>query len=120
MARQGLFDELGEASDSSPAMRIAGELLDETLHSQAAELRAAYLDRRSDYPAKWRHVLGHQNDILYLAPDELATLKQELAGLLGNYRRLSGNERPPGARRIHALIDFSPWFEPDTGPPQTS
>ena len=32
--------------------------------------------------------------------------------LLGEYRRLARDERPPGADRVQIIVDLAPWFPP--------
>jgi hypothetical protein len=51
--------------------------------------------------------------VLHVTPAELDALRQRLVDLFGEYRRLSGDERLPGARRVHVAVQLTPWFEPD-------
>ena len=94
-------------------MRVAGQMLEETVRGQADELRHTYLDRQSEYPVAWTRALGHQNDVLHVTPAELTALRERLVDVLGEFRRLNPAERPPGASRVHVMLDFTPWFEPD-------
>jgi hypothetical protein len=83
------------------------------VHASAEELGEGYRDRESEYPARWRSALGTSYDVLHATPEELMTLQRRLIGLFGEYRRLSRDERPPGARRVRARVGLIPWFEPD-------
>lgn len=101
---------------TAPGLRLAGEILQESLRAQVDELRAAYLDRQPEYPAEWQSVLSASTDMLHVTPEELQTLERELAEFFGKYRRLSREQRPSGTRRVAVMIDFVPWFEPDATP----
>ena len=104
---------MADGEQTTQAMRHAGRLLSESMHASAEELRESYRDREPEYPAPWREALGTSYDVLHATPDELKTLQQRLIGLLGEYRRLARDERPPGARRVQVRLDLIPWFEPD-------
>lgn len=97
----------------SAALRDAGRLLSATAHASAEELLDSYRDREAEYPADWQEALGANYDVLHVTPEELDALRQRLIGLFGEYRRLSRDERPPGARRVHVAVHLTPWFEPD-------
>ncbi len=96
-----------------PAAARGGRLLSESVHASAEELGEGYRDRESEYPARWRSALGTSYDVLHATPEELMTLQRRLIGLFGEYRRLSRDERLPGARRVQVRVDLIPWFEPD-------
>jgi hypothetical protein len=74
--------------------------------------------RESEYPARWRSALGTSYDFLHATPEELETLQRRLIDLFGEYRRLSRDGRPPGARRVQVRVDLIPWFEPDAASPE--
>jgi DNA-binding transcriptional ArsR family regulator len=103
----------GDEPVESLGMRVAGEMLEETVRTQAGELRQRYLDQRPQYPAPWRRALGYHNDVLHVTPAELRGLRDRLAEALDEFRRLDPSERPPGTGRVHVILDFTPWFEPD-------
>ena len=96
----------------TPAVRDAARLLSASAHASADELRESYRDRESEYPADWRAALGTNYDVLHVTPEELDVLSLRLIELFGEYRRLSRDERPPGARRVQVTVDLVPWFEP--------
>jgi DNA-binding transcriptional ArsR family regulator len=103
-----------DSPGTAPATRVAGRWLDETVCAQAEELRDKYLERQSDYTATWQAALGRVNDVLHVSPEELSALRTRLIEVFGEYRRLSKNERPPGAQRVQVLVALIPWFEPDS------
>jgi DNA-binding transcriptional ArsR family regulator len=103
----------GDEASTSLGMRVAGQMLEETLRSQADELRQRYLDRQSEYPAPWRQAFGLHNDVLHVTASELSALRERLAEVFGEFRRLNPSERPPGASRVHVMLDLTPGFEPD-------
>ena len=61
----------------------------------------------------YQSALGANYDVLHLTPEELDDLRRRLVDLFGEYRRLSRDERPAGARRVLAAADFVPWFPPE-------
>lgn len=54
----------------TPATKVAGRWLDETVRAQSDELRDRYLERQSDYPEPWQEALGRVNDVLHVSPEE--------------------------------------------------
>jgi DNA-binding transcriptional ArsR family regulator len=102
------------ADPAAAGLQLAGEMLEETLRSENDELRRSYQDRQSQYPLPWQQVAGCQIDVLHVTPEELQELQHGLVGFFADYRRLSRDERPAGARRVAVLADFTPWFEPES------
>jgi len=105
------FDE-GEP-DQPDAVRAAGRLLKETLLARFEEVRTEYLDRSPRYTAQWREIAGWHQDVVHVTADEAAALRAQVQALLAGYRRIDPADRPPGAHRVHALLDLIPWFDPD-------
>lgn len=108
----------GDPSDAPQATRIAAQVLEANVRARAEEVRAAFQDRSQDYPLEWQRAAGSQMDVLHVKPEELEELRQRLLGFFAEYRRLPRDERPPGARRVHVMVDFTPWFTPDGDPEQ--
>jgi DNA-binding transcriptional ArsR family regulator len=102
-------------ADTTPAMRNAAWMLSDSLHASVEELRESYRDRSAEYPADWRSALGTFYDVLHATPEELRTLQSKLIELFGEYRRLSLDERPLGARRVQVTVGLIPWFPPPPG-----
>lgn len=98
---------------AAPAVRDAARLLDLSASSAAEELKDSYRDRESEYPLGWQAALGTNYDVMHVTPDELDRFRRRFLELCGEYRRLSRDERPAGARRVVVTADFVPWFEPD-------
>ena len=92
--------------------RIASRLLLESFTAMADEVREGYLDRMSEYPREWQIAAGGINDVLHVTPDELEQIRRRIERVLSEYRRLDPAERPEAARRVQAIIDFTPWFAP--------
>ncbi len=75
-------------------------------------MRAEYYDRESQYPGEWRAAVGFYQDVLHLTPAELSEVRTKIAAIFAEYRRLDPADQPAGARRVHALLEFLPWFSP--------
>ncbi|MHB1593594.1 MAG: helix-turn-helix domain-containing protein [Streptosporangiaceae bacterium] len=95
------------------AERMASQLLVESFAAMADEVRANYLDRMSEYPREWQIAAGGSNDVLHVTADELEQIRRRIEGVLSEYRRLNPADRPDAARRVQAIVDFTPWFAPD-------
>ncbi len=108
---------VGQDPDRPEAARAAGRLLVESLQARVEELRADYLDREAEYPGEWQRAAGTLQDVLHVTAAELTEIRNKITQMLAGYRRLSPQDQPPGARRVHAMVDFLPWFSPDDQPP---
>lgn len=104
-----------DSPDIPPALRAAGELVVESTRAKVDEVREQYRDRRDEYPARWQEAAGFTHDALHVTPDELDELRRRVLELMGEYRRLDRAQRPPGAKRVQAIVEFTPWFRPDEG-----
>jgi len=100
------------------ALRDAARLFGDSVHASAGELRESYRDRQPEYPDDWQRALGTSYDVVHATPEELTTLRRRLVELFGEYRRLSRDERPPGARRVQVTVDLVPWFQPGAAEPE--
>jgi DNA-binding transcriptional ArsR family regulator len=105
----------GQDPGQPDAVRTAGRLLAESLQARVGEIRAQYLDRQSEYPPEWRDAARMSQDVVHVTVDELTAVRAELQAVLARYRRLDPAGRPAEARRVHALIDVVPWFDPPAG-----
>ncbi len=94
------------------ALRAAERLLFESLQARIDEIHSAYLDRQAEYPRDWQVAAGTRQDVVHVTPDELVLLREQVAELIGRYRRLRPQDRPPDARRVKVIADFTPWFSP--------
>jgi hypothetical protein len=104
----------GEDPRQPDAVQAAGRLLAASVQARIGEVRAHYLERESDYAPEWRDAAGMRQDVLHVTADELAAVRAEFVALLSGYRRLDRADRPPGARRVHAVLELMPWFDPDS------
>lgn len=102
----------GDEPDQPSAVRAAGRLLTESFQARFEQVRSAYLGRETEYGASWRTAAGISQDVLHLTANELASVRSQLQDVLAAYRRLDVASRPPGARRVHAMFDLVPWFDP--------
>jgi len=99
--------------DRPAALRAASRLLAETMQVRTEEVRAEYLDREAEYPPDWQRAAGWSQDVLHVTAAELDEVRHKMQAILAEYRRLTREDRPPGARRVHVILDFTPWFPPD-------
>lgn len=102
-----------DSPDTPPAARAAGELVVESTRAKVDEVRERYRDRRDEYPADWQEAGGFTHDALHVTADELSELRRRVQQVIGEYRRLDRAERPPGAKRVQAIAEFTPWFSPE-------
>jgi DNA-binding transcriptional ArsR family regulator len=105
------FDE-GEPGQPE-AVRVAGQILSESMQTRFGEMRTEYLTRAGRYPAEWRDVAGWNQDVVHVTMAEATALRDQIRELVARYRRLDPAERPPGAHRVHTVVDLLPWFDPD-------
>jgi hypothetical protein len=88
----------------------------ESLQARFDEVRADYLDREAEYPPEWQLAAGSSQDVLHVTPAELEQIRDKIHQILAKSRRLRREDQPPGARRVHVMLDFTPWFAPDARP----
>jgi DNA-binding transcriptional ArsR family regulator len=100
-------------ADSPPAVLAAERALTEIVQQGLDEVRDRYRAREAEYPAEWRAAAGLSMDVLHVSVDELAVVRDRLAEELSRFRRLDPAERPPGALRVQAVFDLTPWFGPE-------
>jgi predicted ArsR family transcriptional regulator len=95
-----------------PVAEMAARLLNSSLDEHWREARRRYLAHEEDYPAEWRRAAGGDQTVLYATADELARLREQIRELYVPLVRLSGQERPAGARPVQGVIEFAPLFDP--------
>jgi len=95
-----------------PVAVMAARLLDYSLEERWQVARQRYENSKQDYPAPWRSAAGGDRSVLYATPDEIAALREQIRELYRPLIRLSGQERPEGARPVQGAIDFVPLFGP--------
>ena len=104
---------LGEGPGMPAATRVASRLLVENLREAAEEIRARYLDRKSEYPADWQAAAGEMFSVAYVTPEEMQELRAKVLDVLQPYIRLEETERSPGALPVRVMLDLFPWFRPE-------
>ena len=99
--------------DEPAATRLASRLLVENFRAGAEEIRARYLDRKSEYPADWQVAAGEMFSVAYVTPEEMQELRAKVLDVLQPYIRLEETERSPGALPVRVMLDLFPWFRPE-------
>jgi len=99
--------------DEPAAGRVASRLLAENMRESVEEIRARYLDRKSEYPADWQAAAGELFSVAHVTPEELNELRTEVLDVLNRYIRLDEAERSPGALPVRIMLDMFPWFRPE-------
>ena len=103
---------VGSDPNRPQAFRTATRLLEQSLRARFDEMRSEYLSREFAYPGDWQRAAGSSQDVLHVTPAELEAATAKVQQVLSEYRRLLPEDRPPGARRVHVMLDFTPWFAP--------
>jgi len=104
---------VGSDSSQPEAVRVASRLLVESVQAQFEKVRANYLDHEASYPADWQRAAGASQEVLHVTPAELEEIRASIHEILARNRRLKRHDQPPGARRVHVMLNFTPWFTPD-------
>ncbi len=107
---------LGDDVHRPPAVRAAERLLVQSLHDTIDQMRAEYLDHVTEFPPEWQAVAWDRLDVLHLTAAELGEVRAQVEAILDRYRRLRPQDRPAGARRVHAGVEFLPWVGSDPAP----
>lgn len=95
-----------------PVAVMAARLLDYSLEERWQAARQRYENSKQDYPEPWRRAAGGDRSVLYATADEIAAVREQIRELYRPLIRLSGQERPEGARPVQGAIDFVPLFGP--------
>ncbi|HTZ94653.1 MAG TPA: helix-turn-helix domain-containing protein [Streptosporangiaceae bacterium] len=95
-----------------PVAEMAARLLNSSLDEHWREARRRYLAQEADYPAEWRQAAGSDQTVLYVTAEELLRLRTQIRDLYVPLIRLSGQERPAGAKPVQGVIEFAPMFTP--------
>jgi len=95
------------------AVHLASRLLVENMRAAAEEIRARYLDRKSEYPADWQAASGELFSVAHVTPEELNQLRAQVREVMDPYIRLDPADRSPGALPVRVVLDMFPWFRPE-------
>ncbi len=106
--------KVGTQPGRSHAVQAASRLLVESVQARFDEVRANYMDHEAEYPEEWQIAAGSSMDVLHVTAAELEQIHASIRKVLGASRRLDPADRPVGARRVHAIVELTPWFTPDS------
>lgn len=134
LARYGLVEETGEHRGRSrpwrmrhlgmtiappaddPAAEIAANALSRLLLERQLSRYQSWVESRASYPSGWRRSAGESEYLLYLTPEELHQLEEEITSmLLPRVRERLGDpsQRPPGSLPVEILFLSYPIAPPE-------
>ncbi|MDG4831794.1 helix-turn-helix domain-containing protein [Solwaraspora sp. WMMD1047] len=110
-----------DSGSDDPAVQAATDQLNTTILDHYLRRAQAYLARRSAEPARWRDVTGFGDSLVYVTPDELATLRRRIDELLAEFddRATDPAARPADARGIGFIQLVLPYSSPTHQPGPT-
>jgi Helix-turn-helix domain len=99
------------------AMAAAAEALSDLMLDRRMRDLHAYLRRRVAESAEWREAALSMGNLLYLRPDELAALSEQIVRLLRPYAERTGDpsQRPADARAVQLFAYGFPLPRTATG-----
>ena len=85
-----------------PETALAAGALARVLNERWMERARAGLERRQYLPDEWRRVTGTDEMLLYVTPDEMRQVNDEILEILGRYRERIADpaKRPTGSRPV--------------------
>jgi hypothetical protein len=97
-----------------PETQIAARALSRTLRARSLARLEAYYELRASYPLAWREVTGSSEFLLYVTPEELRALDEEVTEILHRHRdRIAHPERrPPDSLPVEVLLFGYPVSPP--------
>lgn len=101
----------GPADQPDAAKPAAGALI-QAARARIERIRASYEEREPDFPPEWRAAGGWTEDVLHVTAAELEQFRLQVQELAARYRRRDPAQRPSDARRVHLVLDTTPWFDP--------
>jgi predicted ArsR family transcriptional regulator len=99
--------------DTPAATRVASQFLVENMLASTEEIRARYLQRKSEFPADWQAAAGEMFSVAHVTPAELDEMRAKVLEVMAPYVRLDPAERSPGALPVRIMASLYPWFEPE-------
>ena len=112
LTRVGMhFSDVHDESET----RIAARALARTLRERSLQRLETYHELRSGYPVRWQEVTGDSQFMLYVTPDELRALDQEITEVMHRYRsRIADPDlRPAGSLPVEVLLFAYPVRSPE-------
>jgi len=95
-----------------PQAAIAWAALERLLRDRQLDRYRAWLEGRSAYSREWREAAYHNHHVVWLTPEELHTVADQIAELLTSVfpdRRGDPTARPAGALPVELLSIGYPW-----------
>ncbi len=131
LAQNGFLEEVGDEPDgrkrrwkatvapmtvdptasADPAEALALDKLEAAYFEHAAEVFAGYVERRHEFPQRWRQAATSVQDTLYLTPGEVARLRDDLVKVLARYRSRRTGPTPEAAA-VFAAFNLVPREPP--------
>jgi DNA-binding transcriptional ArsR family regulator len=106
-------------ADDQPEAELARTAVAHMFRERQLDRYRTWLEAKASYPAQWRRAAFDSDYILYLTPEELEQLKQELhAGLWEKmHERLTDpSKRPPGSLPVEVqLFSYPISYPPEHG-----
>ncbi len=93
-----------------PVAIMAARLLESTLDERWQQVRQRYQATEGEYAPQWRRAAGSDRAVLYLTPDELSALREQIREVYLPLIRLAGQDRPAGALPVQSVVEFTPMF----------
>jgi DNA-binding transcriptional ArsR family regulator len=126
LARQGLLKEepspdrrerlwryVGPSAIHLPSTHPAHDAATLAVLTSDRAIVQDFLRHRRELPPAWQEAATFLSAGLYLTPDELKELTEELRRRIAPYQRDDPGSRPPGAARVVLGFYAVPWFEPE-------
>jgi DNA-binding MarR family transcriptional regulator len=107
------FSDLHEDAQT----RVAASLLDQVLVDRYLARYQASRRVRHTHPREWQEVTGQSEFLLWVTPEELRAVTEEVEAVLRRHAdRLANTElRPEGSRPIEVLLFAFPFERPGAG-----
>lgn len=103
MTSVGMRVSPGDDSESE----LAAEAFVRIFRERVLGRYRAWLEGRGAYPRAWRKAAGESQTVVYVTPEELEALIEELVALLGSRHRERVSDpasRPPGALPVEMVV----------------
>jgi Helix-turn-helix domain len=97
-----------------PETRLAARGLDRLLRERYFARLQTFYDTRADYPAHWKEVTGASQFVLYVTPEELRAVDEEVTAVFDRFRdrTLDTGRRPSGSLPVEVLLFAYPIRPP--------
>lgn len=104
------------AHTDDPSASAAGVALVTQVLDRAVQQQRDWLAVRASYPSEWQNAAFLNNSIVYVTPDELLALCDELVDIFKRYdERTDREQRPEGARPVRLTAFGHPLPPTESG-----